>query len=173
MSDPFVAEIRIMAFDFAPKGWAFCAGQIMPISQNTALFSRLGTMYGGDGKSTFGLPNLEGSVPIQWGQGSGLSLYDQGQQGGAADVALLSSEMPAHSHGLRASTIGPDDNDPASDKVLTSSVGGGIYNSATSPQASMPTALSVAGSSIPHNNLQPYLVLNYVIALQGIFPPRS
>jgi microcystin-dependent protein len=174
MSEMFVAEIRIVAYNFAPKGWAMCNGQLLPISQNTALFSLLGTTYGGDGKSTFALPDLQGSVPIQAGQGAGLSLYDLGQQSGVESVTLLSTEMPVHTHGLQASDVGPDDNDPAGDKVLTSASGAGIYNSATGPQTQMNVqSLSVAGSSLPHNNLQPYLVLNFIIAMQGIFPPRS
>ena len=174
MSDPFVAEIRIVSFNFAPNGWAFCAGQLLPISQNTALFSLLGTTYGGDGKSTFALPNLEGSVPVGSGQGAGLSDYFLGQQSGTPTVTLLQTEMPLHSHTLQGSDVGPDDNDPAPDKVLTSSAGGGVYNSVTTPATTMNVqALSVAGSSFPHNNLQPYLVLNFIIAMQGIFPPRG
>jgi microcystin-dependent protein len=174
MSDPFVAEIRIFAGNFAPKGWALCNGQILPISQNTALFSLLGTTYGGDGKSTFALPDMQGAAPMQAGQGPGLSLRDLGEMGGSQDVTLIETEIPAHTHVLSGSSLGPDDNDPAADKVLTDSVGGGIYSTATTPVTQMhPQALSVAGGSLPHNNMPPYLVLNFLISLQGIYPARS
>lgn len=172
MADQFVAEIRIFTGNFAPRGWAFCNGQLLPISQNTALFSLLGTMYGGDGKSTFGLPNLQGRSPMFWGQGPGLSLYDQGQTDGSETVTLLESEMPAHRH-----TIGV-----VSDLATSSGIPGAqnslaiatipTYNAAANTAMS-PTELSVTGGSLPHNNLQPYLALNFIIALQGIFPPRG
>lgn len=172
MSDPFVAEIRIFPFNFPPVGWAFCDGQLLPISQNTALFSLLGTTYGGDGKSTFALPNLQGMVAVQSGQGQGLSLRDLGEVGGSETVTLLESEIPAHAHGLRVS---PDDGDlsnPSPTRALARSSGGFAYDAA--PNASMsPAAMGTAGGSFPHNNLQPYLVLSYCIALQGVFPPRG
>ena len=175
MSDPFVAEIRIFAFNFAPKGWAFCDGQFMPISQNTALFSLLGTTYGGDGKSTFALPNLQGSAPLQAGQGPGLSLRDLGEIGGEQTVTLLESEMPAHSHAVNAfsgaGTLGtPAGNVWASAQVLRQ--GQNLYGTAAGAQMS-PQALSISGGNQPHNNMMPYLVLNFCIALQGVFPPRS
>jgi microcystin-dependent protein len=174
MSDPFVAEIRIFAGNFAPRGWALCNGQLLPISQNTALFSLLGTTYGGDGKSTFALPNLQGSAPIAPGQGPGLSLRDLGESGGEETVTLLNSEMPAHTHALQASSIGADDNDPSPNNVLTVALGGAMYNSVTTPTVQMNlNALPPAGGSLPHNNMQPYLALTFIIALQGIFPARS
>src|SRR2546423_7576432 len=117
MSSPFVAEIRILPYNFAPTGWAFCDGQLMPISQNTALFSLLGTFYGGDGKSTFALPNLQGSVPVEQGQGQGLSLYGLGQSGGTDTVTLIDSEMPAHSHTLNASNASGDNPSPANNTI--------------------------------------------------------
>ena len=172
MSDQFLAEIRIFPFNFAPTGWAFCNGQLMPISQNTALFALLGTFYGGDGKSTFALPNLLDRAPVQPGQGSGLSLYDLGQTGGSETVTLLQSEMPFHTHSMNAST-----SDPALAKVIGPdsswglSQGGGIYQDTQNTQLS-PQAVAPAGGSLPHNNMQPYLTLNFCIALQGIFPPR-
>ena len=171
MADPFVAEIRIFPFNFAPKGWAWCNGQILPISQNTALFSLLGTVYGGDGKSTFALPNLQGSVPMHPGQGQGLSLYDLGQTGGSETVTLLISEIPVHTHQLRASL---DDADLAIPQPTRSLAKGSanLYNAAA-PGAQMAfQGLTPAGASLPHNNMQPYLTCNFNIALQGVFPPR-
>lgn len=171
MADPFVAEIRIFPFNFAPKGWAFCDGQILPLSQNTALFALLGTTYGGDGKSTFALPNLQGSVPIHPGQGPGLSLYDLGQQGGSETVTLLESEMPAHSHGLRAVE---DDGTFFTPVGQFLAAGNSMYVAGNAANATMaPQALTPAGGSLPHNNMMPYLTLNFCIALQGVFPPRS
>ncbi|HWQ11950.1 MAG TPA: tail fiber protein [Roseiflexaceae bacterium] len=172
MADPFVAEIRIFPFNFAPTGWAWCDGQLMPISQNTALFALLGTTYGGDGRSTFALPNLQGRAPMHPGQGPGLSLHDLGETGGSETVTLTEPEIPAHSHALRAS---PDDGDltaPAPDRSLARSGGGFAYQS-TASVALGAQALTLAGGSQPHNNMQPYLTLYFCIALQGIFPPRS
>ena len=174
MADPFVAEIRIFPFNFAPKGWAFCDGQLLSISQNTALFSLLGTYYGGDGKSTFGLPNLQGSVPIHVGAnqpGPGLSLYDLGEQGGTDTVTLLLSETPTHTHNITAQTIDQGDNRIPSP---TLNLGNTQMYSNTNPDSTMdPAALSLYGNNQPHNNLQPYLTLNFNIALQGVYPPRS
>lgn len=172
MSDQFLAEIRIVPFNFPPKGWAFCNGQLMPLSQNTALFSLLGTVYGGDGKSTFALPDLQGRVPIQPGQGPGLDLYGLGQSGGSASVTLLESEIPAHNHTLMATPFEAEDNDPPG-LVPAAIVGGRLYDTSSTNQVQMsPNSLSPAGGSLPHNNLQPYLVLNFIIALQGIYPQR-
>jgi microcystin-dependent protein len=172
MSDPFVAEIRIFPFNFAPTGWAFCNGQLLPLSQNTALFSLLGTTYGGDGKSTFALPNLQGSVPMQPGQGPGLSLHDLGEQSGSENVTLLQSEMPSHPHGLQASPGLAAGRDPTSAAMARSRNG-----TAYGPNGSLVTmnvqAIGITGNSNPHNNMQPYLTLNFCIALQGIFPSRS
>jgi microcystin-dependent protein len=171
--DPFVAEIRIFPFNFAPKGWAFCNGQLMPISQNTALFSLLGTTYGGDGKATFALPNLQGSVPLNHGQGPGLSLYDLGQTSGSDAVTLGLAEIPAHTHSVRAETIDPGDvSIPSGSSALAPSDGGTLYQNTANTQLA-PQAIALTGGDQPHNNLMPYLVLNYCIALQGIFPPRS
>lgn len=175
MSDPFVAEIRIFPFYFAPRGWAFCDGQSLPISQNTALFSLLGTTYGGDGKSTFALPNMQGNTIIQQGQGPGLSLYDLGQQSGSESVTLLVSEIPAHQHTLMASGFQGDQRVPTSNECLAASTGGSLYTAAV-PAQFVPMAfqaLPPAGSSEPHSNMMPFLTLNFCIALQGIFPPRS
>ena len=171
MADPFVAEIRIFPFNFAPKGWAFCDGQILPISQNTALFSLLGTNYGGDGKVTFALPNLQGSVPIHQGQGGGLSQYFVGETGGVPDVTLLLSETPSHSHNITAQTVDPGDNRPPTPQL---NLGNTPMYSNANPTATMDqSALSLYGNSQPHNNLMPYLTLNFNIALQGVYPPRS
>ena len=180
MSDPFVAEIRIFPFNFAPKGWAFCDGQILPLSQNTALFSLLGTTYGGDGKSTFALPNMQGNVPMFYGQGPGLSLYDLGEEGGSQTVTLLDSEMPAHAHPLNATTAAGTGNDPNGtmfadgDWSFQGASGKVQYYTVAAPTVTMNTqAVGFTGSSFPHNNLMPYLTLNFCIALQGVFPPRS
>ena len=174
MADPFVAEIRIVPFNFAPKGWAFCDGQILPLSQNTALFSLLGTTYGGDGKSTFALPNLQGASAMHPGQGQGLSLRDLGQIGGAQSVTLLVSEIPAHTHTANGLSVLSTTAAPSSQTALARSVNGSAYAAGGGAvQQLAPEALPVAGGSLPHNNLQPYLTLNYIIALQGVFPPRS
>jgi microcystin-dependent protein len=177
MADPFVAEIRIFPFNFAPKGWAFCDGQLLPLSQNTALFSLLGTTYGGNGKSNFALPNLQGCVPIQAGQGPGLSLYDLGQTGGTETVTLLPSEMPAHSHPVRVQSAEGSSHEPANNYGAAANAPNvQPYTTDSNPQhlatAAAPT-INPTGGDQPHNNLQPYLVLNYCIALQGVFPPRT
>ena len=174
MADPFVAEIRIFPFNFAPKGWAWCNGQLLPISQNTALFSLLGTTYGGDGKSTFGLPNLQGSVPLHVGgnqPGPGLSVYDLGEQSGVDTVTLLQSEMPVHTHSITAQTIDPGDHripDPTLNLANAQ-----MYSPGPAGFTLDPRAVSITGNSLPHNNLMPYLTLNFNIALQGVFPPRT
>jgi len=176
MADPFVAEIRIFPFNFAPKGWAWCDGQILPISQNTALFSLLGTTYGGDGKSTFALPNLQGSAPMHPGQGPGLSLHDLGETGGSETVTLLESEMPAHSHAWQASNAEGISQTPVA-TLLAGGVGGiAQYAAPPSPGSLTPladNALTPAGGDQPHNNMQPYLTLYFNIALQGVYPPRT
>jgi microcystin-dependent protein len=174
VSDPFVAEIRIFAGNFAPKGWASCDGQLLPISQNTALFSLLGTMYGGDGKSTFALPNMAGNAPMFWGQGSGLSLYDEGQESGSQTVTLLESEMPAHSHTLQGSAVAADQPIPTGLLTGTPSADTPYCPPAGAPLTSMALqALPPAGGSLPHNNMMPTLTLYFIIALQGVFPPRG
>jgi microcystin-dependent protein len=174
MADPFVAEIRIFPFNFAPKGWAFCDGQLMPISQNTALFSLLGTFYGGDGKSTFALPNLQGSAPIHQGQGQGLSEYFLGQQGGSETVTLIQSEMPLHNHNVGVTFENATQGSLANDVILARSVAGNLYQTTTNANLVQlaPQALSISGGDQPHNNMMPYLTLNFCIALQGVFPAR-
>jgi len=171
MADPFVAEIRIFPFNFAPKGWAFCDGQILPISQNTALFSLLGTTYGGDGKSNFALPNMQGNAPMHPGQGPGLSLHDLGEVGGSQTVTLLQSEMPVHTHSLMAQTIDQGDNRIPSPTLNLGNTQ--MYHAGPSTAQMNPLAVSLAGGDQPHNNMQPFLTLNFCIALQGVFPPRS
>ena len=172
MADPFVAEIRIFPFNFSPRGWAFCDGQLLPLSQNTALFSLLGTTYGGNGKSNFALPDLQGRAPMHPGQGPGLSLHDLGETGGSETVTLLESEIPSHSHtmnGVNDSGLqfSPGDALPArANMYKTNPAGNTLVNMSVN-------TLSPSGGDQPHNNLQPYLTLNFCIALQGVFPPRT
>lgn len=172
MTDPFVAEIRIFPFNFAPRGWAWCDGQLLPISQNTALFSLLGTTYGGNGLSNFALPDLQGQAPMHPGQGPGLSLYDLGQTSGSETVTLLQSEMPIHSHTMGADTVDlADTNIPSPNASFAQSSGGTLYGSPSDAHLA-DDALPPAGGSQPHNNMQPYLTFYFCIALQGIFPQR-
>ena len=173
MADPFVAEIRIFPFTFAPKGWAFCNGQLLPISQNTALFSLVGTTYGGDGKSTFALPNLQGSAPMHPGQGPGLSLHDLGESGGSESVTLLTSELPVHTHSVSGSNGPANLQAPAADRVLGRANNNVYLDNPSNLVPLAPEALAPAGGDLPHNNMQPYLTLNFCIALQGVFPQRS
>jgi microcystin-dependent protein len=172
MSDPFVAEIRMFAGNFAPTGWALCDGQLMPISQNTALFSLLGTTYGGDGKSTFALPNLQGSAPMHPGQGAGLSLRDLGEQSGTPNVTLLVSELPFHNHIANAKTSLGNSQTPADQTWAGSNVAKQYVTTAPNTPMS-PQALSLTGGNLPHNNMAPYLVVTFIIAMQGVFPPRG
>ncbi|HEY6968149.1 MAG TPA: tail fiber protein [Candidatus Angelobacter sp.] len=176
MSNPFLAEIRIFTGGFAPKGWALCDGQLMSISQNTALFSLLGTTYGGNGTSNFALPNLQGCAPMQAGQGPGLSLRDLGETAGEQTVTLLQTEMPAHVHGAVAAT-GSDQGAPPNNAWASGTKFTGVNVYAPSdPQNNQqmnPFALSIAGGSLPHNNMTPFLGLTFIIALQGVFPARS
>jgi len=176
MSAPFVAEIRFWAGNFAPTGWALCAGQLMPISQNTALFSLLGTFYGGDGKSTFALPNLQDTVPVNQGQSSASGTsYFIGEQSGVPNVTLITTEMPVHTHNLRADTQDAGDTrNPAPTLVFGVGAPGNYYQTSNAGLQSMAfQTLSTAGGSLPHNNMMPYIVLTPIIALQGIFPARS
>src|SRR5512146_1354309 len=171
MSSPFVAEIRIFPFNFAPKGWALCDGQLLPLSQNTALFSLLGTTYGGDGKSTFALPNMQGSAPMHPGQGPGLSLHDLGETGGEESVTLLESEMPLHSHALMASTTASSKPGPAGNSLARIQGGATPYVAPGGAPlvAFSPSSITPTGGDLPHNNMQPYLTLNFCIALQGVY----
>jgi microcystin-dependent protein len=176
MANPFVAEIRVFPFNFAPIGWAFCNGQLLPITQNTALFSLLGTTYGGNGKTNFALPDLQGSAPMAPGQGAGLSNYNLGQSGGAPTVTLNENELPAHSHHAGCISVDGSEGSPANG-VWAATPGGKkpplIYSNDVPSIPMSGSALASAGESQPHNNLQPYLGLNFCIALQGVFPPRS
>jgi microcystin-dependent protein len=186
MSDQFLAEIRIFPTNFAPLGWATCDGQLIPVSQNTSLFALLGTTYGGDGKSTFALPNLNRRAPMHpnsfINNNTGLSGHDLGETGGSETVTLLQSEMPVHTHVPQVSTNAADGNN-ATAKVIGAARyddGQGTTGQLSTFSANVnnplvqlaPTALAVAGGDQPHNNMQPYLVLNFCIALQGTFPPR-
>lgn len=165
-SQPFVGEIAVFAFNFVPSGWASCSGQLLPISQNTALFSILGTSYGGNGMTTFALPDLNGRAALGAGQGPGLSPYELGEQGGQATVTLLPLEMPPHVHSMRAAPGAATTHNPALAVPATSEVE--LYGPAPSAQQ----ALAVAGGDQPHNNMQPSLTVHYCIALQGIYPSR-
>jgi microcystin-dependent protein len=171
--DPFVAEIRPFCFNFAPKGWAFCDGQLLPISQNTALFALLGTYYGGDGKSNFALPNLQDAVPIGQGQGPGLTERYLGESGGEPYVTLLDSEMPVHQHRVQATSTPADVSSPTADTAIARTTGKSGYAPAAAMQTLNPMTAGPTGGSQPHNNLMPYVTVNYCIALQGIFPPRQ
>jgi len=174
MTNPFVAEIRIFAGNFAPTGWALCDGQLLPISQNTALFSLLGTSYGGDGKSTFGLPNFQGCAGMNQGQGPGLSAYFIGETGGSQTVTLLQTEMPSHVHQAQANS-GGDQPNPST--TVWSTLGSTrtpppLYSDSQNTTMN-PLVLAVAGGSLPHNNMPPFLGLTFIIALQGVFPARN
>ena len=171
MADPFIAEIRIFPFNFAPRGWAFCNGQLIPTAQNTALFSLIGVTYGGNGASNFGLPNMQGSAPMQPRQGPGLSPYDLGNTGGSQTVTLLTTHMPNHSHGAFSSSINSQIITPAGNAT-----GRGnptqVYTDVLAPGSMGPNSLAPTGGNQPHNNMMPYLTLNFNIALEGIFPTR-
>ena len=178
MSEPFIGEIVLFAGNFAPRGWMLCQGQILSIAQNTALFSILGTTYGGNGQTTFALPDLRGRVPLGQGQGPGLSPYVLGEASGTENVTLISTEMPAHTHLLAANTAGGSATDPTNNFIAAvSDPNSGSLFSAFAPAPAntvmAPNAVGVSGGSQPHNNLQPFLCLNYIIAVQGIFPSRN
>jgi len=186
MGTPYLSEVRIMAFGFAPRGWALCNGQILPINQNQALFSLMGTTYGGNGTTNFALPNLQGSVPVHMGSGSGTNVI-LGQSGGESTHSLTVGETPPHSHALMADATGAGSNTntpaPTGSKVLGQSAGTGgsppttfgvsIYSTAAPNGSLNPNCLTANGANQPHENEQPYLVLNFCIALQGIFPSRN
>jgi len=175
MQDPWLGEIALVAFNFAPQGWAFCNGQLLSIAQNTALFSLLGTTYGGDGQSTFALPNLQSRVPLHFGQGTGLSAYPLGATGGVESVTLQTAQIPAHTHSYtpQASTAGGAAVSPAGAFWAESASGDTIYQGGNSNTQMKAQALGNTGGGQAHENRQPLLALNYVIALQGIFPSRS
>jgi len=166
-----MAEIRIFPFNFAPQNWAFCAGQLMPISQNTALFSLLGTNYGGDGRSTYALPNMQGNTPMHPGQGPGLSQHDLGEQSGSQTVTLQQFEIPQHTHQLMAATLNSQSTSPTNN-----SLGRGnpvrVYTTSGSTVQMNVNSIGFVGGNLPHNNMMPYLTMNFCIALQGVFPPR-
>lgn len=180
MADAYIGEIRVFAGNFAPKGWALCNGQLMSISQNTALFSILGVQYGGDGKTTFALPNLMGNAPMGQGSGQGLTPRTVGEKVGSSTVTLLTTEMPAHNHMPQAINIQGNARTPAGNywsQAVEEGQLGEEYQSPLfnpTPDTLMsPVALNVAGGSQPHNNMQPYLAMNYIICLQGEFPSRG
>jgi microcystin-dependent protein len=173
MANPFVAEIRIFPFFFAPKGWAFCDGQLMPISQNTALFSLLGTTYGGDGKSTFALPDMQGNVPLNQGKSTTGTDYFLGQESGVDSVALIQTEIPAHAHQVFANVNPANLATPSPVRSLARASPGQAYTATLTNIVQFNFAdMTITGSGLPHNNLMPYLTLNFCIALQGVFPAR-
>lgn len=176
MSEPFLGEIRMMGFNFAPRGWAFCNGQLISIAQNTALFSLLGTFYGGNGQTNYALPNLQGLLPMHQGAGPGLTPRDLGETGGSYNVTLLQSEMPAHTHSVNASSAPASSTEPGGNVLARSSDGLTAYNSTgttTNAQVLDASVVTVTGGSQPHSNMMPSLTLNFCIALQGVFPSRN
>ncbi len=180
MTEPFIGEIRAFGFNFAPRGWALCNGQLIPIQQNTALFSLLGTQYGGNGTTTFALPNLQDRLATSQGNGPGLSPWSVGQTGGAATVTLLQTEMASHNHALQAFNANATVPNPANASIargrFTDGGSGGsiaLYQTAAPNVAMSPQAMALSGGNQPHNNIMPSLVMNFCIALQGIFPPRN
>ncbi len=175
MSEPFVAEIRIFAGDFAPRGWAFCNGQLLPIAQNTALFSLIGTTYGGDGRTTTALPNLKGRAPMHPGRGPGLTARRLGQKGGTETVTLTEAQMPNHPHSLRVSGENADQGSLTNQVVLGRSRQGNMYQTNSSSNLVQLNAgmLANSGGSLAHNNVQPFLTMNFIIALVGLYPSRS
>jgi microcystin-dependent protein len=171
LADPFVGEIRMFGFNFAPQGWAMCNGQLLPISQNTALFALIGTYYGGDGQTNFALPNLQSRVAIHQGQGPGLSLYEIGQASGTEAVTLIQNQMPQHSHSVSASSAPATSGRPAN--AVPARSPDDIYGASSDGTTMSSTMIGTAGGSQPHTNIQPYLTLNFCIALNGIFPSRN
>ena len=174
MSEPFTAEIRIFAGNFAPRGWAFCNGQLLPIAQNTALFSLIGTTYGGDGRTTTALPNLKGRAPMHPGRGPGLTARRLGQRGGVETVTLTEAQMPDHTHPFEGSSDPPDSTQPGN-SLAAQPVGRGagvIYGTAN-PVNQDPRTVDNAGGGLAHNNMQPFLAINFIIALVGLYPSRS
>jgi microcystin-dependent protein len=172
MSEPFIAEIRIFAGNFAPRGWAFCNGQLLPIAQNTALFSILGTTYGGDGRTTTALPDLQGRAPMHPGSGPGLTNRSLGENGGVETVTLTAAEMPSHNHPMNANP-NPAEQPGSVGNAFARAVGASLYGGATSLVALADQAMPPAGGSQAHDNLQPFLTMSFIIAMVGIYPPRS
>jgi len=173
MADPFVAEIRIVGFNFPPRGWAACDGQLLPIAQNTALFSLLGTFYGGNGVNNFALPDLRGRAPMHHGQGPELTERSIGESGGSESVQLAPGQMPAHSHFARAADGPATTNDPTDRLPAVTPEDAYQERGGKTPATMRPGTVGVMGGDQPHNNFQPSLAVNFVIALQGVFPPRS
>ncbi|MGE3801486.1 MAG: phage tail protein [Candidatus Kapaibacterium sp.] len=173
MVTPYIGQISMVAFNFAPRGWAFCDGQLLPISQYTALFSLIGTTYGGDGRTTFALPDLRGRVPLHMGQGPGLSSYREGQVGGTETVTLLSSQMPSHNHLANANGSPGTQFTPINGFWAAEGTETVATYAATATGMMNPNAIGLAGGNQSHNNMQPYLVIAFTIALEGVFPPRS
>lgn len=172
MSNPFLGEIRMGGFNFAPRGWAFCIGQLLPIAQYDALFALVGTTYGGDGVTTFALPDLRGRIPINQGQGPGLSNYVMGQKAGTESVTLTTAQIPSHSHVITAASSGTRSANPVGN--LLGSGEADIYNhDGANGVAMSPNAIAQSGGNQPHDNMQPYLCINFFIALEGIFPSRN
>ena len=174
MAEPFIAEIRVFPFDFAPKGWAWCDGQLLPVAQNGTLFHLLGATYGGDGRNTFALPDLQGRAPMHPGEGPGLSSHFLGENGGTDTVTLLESELPSHLHTARA--VGADPADlqaPSPSRAVARSANGFAFVNGPANATLAAEALAPAGADVPHNNMQPYLTFFFSIALQGVFPPRG
>ena len=179
MTAPFIGEIRLFGFNFAPRNWALASGQIVAISQNTALFSILGTTYGGNGQTTFALPNLNGTAGMGVGNGAGLSPRDLGEVTGEATVTLLSTEMPTHTHLVNTAVVATStpaqlNNVPNATALMSFSGPGAAYGEVATPAVVMsPLAVGFAGGGLPHSNQQPYLTLNFCIAVQGVFPARN
>jgi microcystin-dependent protein len=169
--NPYIGEIRIFSGNFAPKGWAFCNGQLLSIQSNTALFSLLGTYYGGNGTTTFGLPDLRSRVPVHQGQGLGLSPYNVGQIGGNENITLLTQQLPQHNHTVATATTASS-NKPANN-YWADATGGNMYSAGPATGTLNGQAMSYQGNTLPHNNIQPYLAVSFIIATQGIFPPRN
>lgn len=173
MSEPFVGEVRMFAGNFAPRGWAFCDGQLLAVSQNDALFSLLGTIYGGDGRTTFGLPDLRGRIPVHAGSGPGLSPRRLGAKGGAENVTLTVNQLPSHSHQLTASTANATDSSPNSTMTLAKGVGFDPYIQQNGTVSMNSSNVSSVGGSRSHTNLMPFVCINYIMALVGIYPSRQ
>lgn len=171
--DPFIGEVKLFAGNFAPRGWAFCEGQLLPISQNSALFSIIGTIYGGDGRTTFALPDLRGRVAIGPGNGPGLSSYREGTKGGVEHVTLTTNQMPSHHHAINAVTAVGNSTTPTNHLLADSAAFDNEFSSASPDTQMSNNMVSNSGGSQSHENRQPFLAIYYIIALQGVFPSRS